>query len=77
LLSKQLTKWTLLANVIAWPVAYFLMRRWLNEFAYRIQIGLDVFILSGLVALLLTILTIGFQTARAAVANPVDSIRYE
>jgi putative ABC transport system permease protein len=77
LLSKQLTRWTLLANVIAWPVAYFLMRRWLNEFAYRIHIGLDIFVLSGIIALLLTVLTIGVQTARAAVANPVDSIRYE
>jgi putative ABC transport system permease protein len=77
LLSKQLTRWTLLANVIAWPVAYFLMHRWLDGFAYRIHIGLEIFLLSGFIALLLTALTIGFQTARAAVANPVDSIRYE
>jgi len=77
LLSKQLTKWTLLANVIAWPVVYFLMRRWLNGFVYKIHVSLEEFILSGIAALLLTVVTIGFQTARAAVANPVDSIRYE
>jgi len=77
LLSKQLVKWTLLANVIAWPVSYILMRRWLNGFAYRIEMGVDIFILSGITALLLTLVTISFQTARAATVNPVDSIRYE
>jgi putative ABC transport system permease protein len=77
LLSKQFTKWVLLANVIAWPVSFLVMSRWLNEFAYRIHIGLGIFILSGLVTLLIALLTVGYQAIRAAVANPVDSLRYE
>ncbi len=77
LLSKQLAKWILLANVIAWPVSYLMMSRWLNEFAYRIHIGVGIFVLSGFVALLLAVITVGCQATRAAVANPVDAIRYE
>jgi putative ABC transport system permease protein len=77
LLSKQLAKWVLLANVVAWPVSYFMMSRWLNEFAFRIPIGWSIFILSGFVALFLAIVTVGYQAAKAAVANPVDAIRYE
>jgi putative ABC transport system permease protein len=76
-LSKQLAKWILLANMIAWPVFYLLMSRWLNEFAYRIHIGLGIFVLSGFIALLLAVITVGCQATRAAVANPVDAIRYE
>jgi putative ABC transport system permease protein len=77
LLSKQLARWVLLANVIAWPFSYLMMSRWLNEFAYRIHIGWSVFIISGFFALLLAIVTVGYQAAKAAVANPVDAIRYE
>lgn len=77
LLSKQLAKWVLLANAIAWPVSYLMISRWLNEFAFRIHIGWSIFILSGFVALLLAIMTVGYQAAKAAVANPVDAIRYE
>jgi len=77
LLSKQFTKWVLLANVIAWPVSFLVMSRWLNEFAYRIHIGLGIFILSGLAAFLIALLTVGYQAIKAAVANPVDSLRYE
>lgn len=77
MLSKQFTKWVLLANIIAWPVAYFAMHSWLQGFAYRINIGILTFVLSAMMALLIALLTVGYQAIRAAVANPVDALRYE
>ncbi len=77
MLSKQFTKWILLANFIAWPVAYYFMDRWLKNFAYRIDIGIWTFVLSGVLVLLIAIMTVSYQSIKAAVANPVDSLRYE
>ncbi|MDP6037129.1 MAG: hypothetical protein QGG64_01115, partial [Candidatus Latescibacteria bacterium] len=77
LLSRAFTMPVLLANVIAWPIGYFLMQSWLNNFAYRITLGLDVFVLGGLLAVLIACLTVGYQVLRAAQANPVDSLRCE
>jgi len=77
LLSKEFSKWVLMANIIAWPVAYFFMNKWLENFAYRIDMGIGIFILSGLTALAISLLTVGFQTIKTAKANPVDSLRYE
>jgi len=77
MLSKQFAKWVLLANIIAWPVAYFGMHSWLQGFAYRVNIGILTFALSALIALLIALLTVGYQAIRAAVANPVDTLRYE
>lgn len=77
LLSKEFTKWVLVANIIAWPVAYFYMKNWLQNFAYRTNIELWIFILSGVFALILALFTVSFQAVKAALANPVDSLRYE
>jgi putative ABC transport system permease protein len=77
LLSKQFTKWVLAANIIAWPVAYVAMNRWLQNFAYRIDIGLGIFILAALLAFVIALLTVGYQAIKAARANPVNSLRYE
>jgi putative ABC transport system permease protein len=77
LLSKEFTKWVLLANVIAWPLAYYFMHRWLQEFAYRIPIGLGIFIASGIIALIVALLTVSFLAVKAALANPIKSLRYE
>jgi putative ABC transport system permease protein len=66
-----------LANLIAWPLAYFLMRRWLQNFAYRTTMSITLFLLSGLLGLAIALLTVGYQAIRAARANPVDSLRYE
>jgi len=77
LLSKQITKWVLMANIIAWPVAYFTMNQWLRSFAYRIQIGIWTFIVSAGLALMIAVLTVGYQSIKAAMANPVDSLKYE
>jgi putative ABC transport system permease protein len=77
MLSRQFTKWILLANCIAWPVAYYFMDRWLKNFAHRIDIGIWIFMLSGVLVLLVALLTVSYQSVKAAVANPVDSLRYE
>jgi putative ABC transport system permease protein len=77
LLSREFIKWILLANVVAWPAAYYLMNRWLTNFAYRIKIGVGVFILSVIILVFVSLGTIVVQTLRAALANPVDALRYE
>jgi len=77
LLSKEFTKWVFIANIIAWPVAYFAMNHWLKNFAYRINIGLGIFILAALLALVIALLTVGYQAIKAARANPVEALRYE
>jgi len=77
LLSKEFTKWILAANVIAWPVAYFAMSKWLKGFAYRADFSLLTFILAGVLALFIAILTVGYQAVKAAFSNPVDALRYE
>jgi len=77
LLSKDFTKWVLLANIIAWPIAYFAMNNWLQNFAYRINLGIWTFIMAGVLALLIALFTVSFQAIRTALANPVESLRYE
>jgi putative ABC transport system permease protein len=77
LLTKEFTKWVLISAVIAWPLAYFAMNSWLQNFAYRIDIDVWAFILSGVVAIGVAILTVSYQSIKAAIANPIDSLRYE
>jgi putative ABC transport system permease protein len=77
LLSKEFVVLVVLANIIAWPVAYFVMTGWLKNFAYRTEIGLATFLLSGFIALVIAILTVCYQSIKAALANPVNSLRYE
>jgi putative ABC transport system permease protein len=77
LLSKDFLKWIVIANVIAWPAAYFAMHRWLQNFAYRIEIAPLVFILSALISLFIASLTVSFRVVKMARANPVESLRYE
>jgi putative ABC transport system permease protein len=77
LLSTGFTKWIILANLISWPIAYYAMYRWLQNFAYRININIWIFIFSGTLALFIALLTLSYQTIKAATANPVDSLRYE
>jgi putative ABC transport system permease protein len=77
LLCREFTKLILLAFIVAVPIAYFAMNRWLENFAYRIDIGIWIFLLSGIIALLITIATVGFQAIKAARANPINSLRYE
>ena len=77
LLIKEFTKWVLLAVVIAWPIGYFVMNNWLQNFAYRIGVGIDTLILAALLALVISIITVSYQSLRAAVADPIRSLRYE
>ena len=76
-LSKNFLMLVVLANIIAWPVAWYFMNRWLEDFAYRIEIGWWMFILSGGIVLLIALFTISWQAIRAATANPVEALRYE
>lgn len=77
LLAKEFTRWVLVANIIAWPIAWFALQRWLMNFAYRIEISWWIFVLAGGLAFLVSLLTVIFQAFRAARANPVVSLRYE
>ncbi len=77
LLSKDLVRLVLIANALAWPVAYYAMNRWLQNFAYRTPIGIGIFILSAFLALMVSFGTLSFQVLKAALANPTDSLKYE
>jgi len=77
LLSNEFSKWVLIANIIAWPLAYYFLNHWLQAFAYHITIGIGIFLFSGLSTLVIALLTVGYQSIKAARANPVDSLRYE
>jgi putative ABC transport system permease protein len=77
LLSRESAKWVLIANVIAWPAAYYTMDRWLQNFAYKTSVGVWIFVISGGAALLIALLTVSFHAIKAATANPVESLRYE
>lgn len=76
-LVKQFTKWVLVANIIAWPVAYFIMNSWLQDFAYRIHISPWTFIFAGTIALIIAVVTVSYQSIKAATSNPVDVLKYE
>jgi len=70
-------RWVLLSNLIAWPLGYWFINRWLRDFAYRAGIGITVFVAAGAAAFILVLVTVGAQTLRAAMANPAKSLRYE
>lgn len=76
-LSRGFTKMIVLSNFIAWPIAYFLMNKWLQAFAYKITIQPTIFILAGVLTFFIAMISVGYQTVKAAVANPVDSLIYE
>jgi len=77
MLSKDFIKLVLLAAVIAFPVAWWAMNRWLGDFAYRVHIGWWVFAASGIAAMLIALLTVSFQAIKSAIASPVKSLRTE
>ncbi|MBN1272443.1 MAG: ABC transporter permease [Candidatus Aminicenantes bacterium] len=77
LLSKDFLLWVGIANLIAWPAAWWLMHLWLQNFAYRIPLTIWPFLLSAAAALVIAWLTVSWQSIRAATANPIDSLRYE
>ncbi|MBO3698296.1 ABC transporter permease [Roseivirga sp. E12] len=77
LLSKEFVKLILVANLIAWPVAFFLMRQWLETFAYAIGINLMVFVLATLASLFIALSTVSFHSIRAALKNPAETLHQE
>ncbi len=77
LFTKTFIKWVAAANVIAWPIAYVLMSRWLQNYPYHTALHWWIFALSGITALAIALTTIGVQVIRAARANPVEALRYE
>ena len=77
LLAREYVKCIAVASVIAWPIGYFVMDRWLQNFAYRTSVGIEIFILSGLVAFVFALITVSYQALKAALANPVESLRHE
>ena len=77
LLWKEFIKLILIANILAWPIAFLIMTHWLQNFAYRIDIKIWMFLLSAFVALVIALLTVSYQSIKASRTNPVESLRYE
>jgi ABC-type antimicrobial peptide transport system permease subunit len=77
LLSKDFIKLVLISILIASPVAWYAMKNWLQNYNYRIQVNAWIFLEAGLLALLIAFLTVSYQAIKAAVANPVKSLRTE
>ena len=77
LLSSSFTKWLIIANIIAWPAAWLAMTKWLQSYAYHIDISFLTFFIAGSITLIITLLTISLVTIKAVTANPVESLRYE
>ena len=77
LLLKDFAKWVLISNIIAWPIAYLALNKWLEDFAYRVDVSVWAFIIASVIAILIAIFTVSYQSIKAAIANPVKSLRYE
>jgi ABC-type antimicrobial peptide transport system permease subunit len=77
LLSKDFLKLVILSMALASPIAWYFMSNWLNEFAFRINFSLWIFLLAGSIALFIAFITVSFQAIKAAIANPVKSLRAE
>ncbi len=77
LLSREFTKLVLISNIIAWPIAYFVMNWWLQSFAYRTKIGIWIFLGSAVLALVIAFVTVSYQSIKAALTNPADALHYE
>jgi len=77
MLSNSFVKWVLVANIFAWPLAYWFTKDWLEDYPYRIDVGFSLYALAGLLALGIALLAVSYQTIKAARGNPVDALRYE
>ncbi len=77
LFIREFSIWVILANIIAWPLAYFAIKRWLQDFQYRIDIGIWLFLFALLLSWFVAILTTGWQSVKASTANPAESLKYE
>ena len=77
LLYWEFGRWVLISNIIALPVAYFVMRKWLENFVYRTDIGIWAFVLSAVTVFIIALISVSYQSMKAAMSNPVDAIKYE
>jgi putative ABC transport system permease protein len=77
LVTGEFARLIIFANIIAWPVAYFLMHNWLKDFTYRISLGIWIFLVSAVLVFIITLLIVSVQVFRAAQSNPVESLKYE
>jgi putative ABC transport system permease protein len=77
MLNKDFLKWVILSSVIALPLGWYAMNKWLQDFAYKTDINWWVYLLAGLFALLIAFLTVSWQTWRTVKRNPVEVLRYE
>jgi putative ABC transport system permease protein len=77
LLSKQFTKWVVLSNLFAWPIAYYFMQKWLRRFAYQTSISVWYFLFAFIIILFVALFTVSYQTVKAARSDPVELLRYE
>jgi putative ABC transport system permease protein len=77
LLSRDLLRWVALANLVAWPVAFFAMKSWLQNFSYRIGLSWLFFVLAGLITLFIAWFSTSFQAYKAANTDPVSSLKHE
>jgi putative ABC transport system permease protein len=77
MLNRDFIKWVAIAFVVACPIAYYAMNKWLENFAYKTTLSWWIFALAGLLALGIALLTVSWQSWRAATRNPVEALRYE
>jgi putative ABC transport system permease protein len=77
ILSKEIIVLVIIANLISWPLAWYFMDKWLDGFAYKVNLNLGIFALATFAALLIALLTVSSQTIRAALTNPSKTLRYE
>ena len=77
MLNLDIVKWVAIAFVIACPIAWYAMHKWLENFAYKTELSWWIFALAGLIAMAIALFTVSFQSWRAATRNPVESLRYE
>jgi len=77
MISKEFIKWVLIANIFAFPIAYYGMNKWLQTFAFKINITPDIFLISALISIFIALITVFYQSLKAARSNPADALRYE
>jgi putative ABC transport system permease protein len=77
MLVIDFAKAIVIANIIAWPLAYYFINNWLENYAYRIQLSWWIFVLAGLFTLIIALMTVGWLAIRAATSNPAKALRYE
>jgi putative ABC transport system permease protein len=75
--TKEMISLVIIGSFIAWPIAYYFMNKWLQDFAYRIEIAWWMFAIAGGIALVIALATVSIQAVKAAIKNPVESLRYE